>query len=63
MFSEANAESNAKDFEKILYAAIENNDPAVLKFCKDHVYPKYCYEVGETWGSMKSDPKLDATFS
>jgi hypothetical protein len=62
MFSEAAAEGNAKTFERILYAAVENNDPAVLQFCKEHVYPKYIWEIGDTWGSMKSDPKLDAIF-
>ena len=67
MFSEANAEMNAKQLEKIILEAI--NDPrwgdvrsAVMGFVRENLVKWYYDEVGETWGSHTSHPDIVRVF-
>jgi hypothetical protein len=67
IFTEAHAESSARDYESILLAVIEeceNDDfddtyPRKLAlFAKKHIYPKYQNELSEAWrDGVKEDQK------
>jgi len=61
MFSEANAEANAKQLEKILIEAIGLGGE-VKEFAKKHLYKWYLDECGETWGSYHADKAIVEEF-
>lgn len=48
MFSEIAAEGHAKALEPVLKAAIETGDEKIIEFCKQHLWPVYQDDVGET---------------
>ena len=66
MISETIAERQAQDYEKILLAAIdeylsddafndnENSGGAILGFCKEHIYPRYQFELGDAWRTERT---------
>lgn len=61
MFSEANAEANAKQLETVLTHAIVEGG-AVKEFAKKHLYQWYLNECGETWGSYHANPAFEKEF-
>ncbi len=63
MFSEINAEGNARKLEGIILKAM--NDPhwgdvrsAVRGFVKEELVEWYYYECGDTWGSYHPNPEI-----
>lgn len=72
MFSEAHAESSARDYEQILLAVIEEckDDDfedtykrRLALFAKKHIYPKYQNELAEAWrNGVKQDQKIIEAF-
>ena len=62
MFSEANAADNAERLEKIILEAIHSGNDGVMEFAKKHLYQWYCWELGETWGSMIENPEIEKAF-
>lgn len=54
MFSEIHAMGEAEQLDKVLMAAIEKNDVAILSFCKEHIYPLYNLACSETFSSTPS---------
>ena len=64
IFSEANAESNAKKIEKIILNSIQNNSPdIIIDFIKDNLLDWYYEECGETWGSYSPSEQIINYFS
>lgn len=62
MFSEIAAEGHARSLEPVLKAAVDTGDEKIIEFCKQHLWPVYQEDVGETWGSYHGDKKLAEVF-
>jgi hypothetical protein len=62
MFSEANAEYNAVQLEKILIEAIGQGGE-IKEFAKKHLYNWYLNECAETWGSYQADKAIIQEFT
>jgi len=60
MFSEINAEGNAKRLEAILLRVIEGNHPRIMEFAKKNLYEWYLSECSEAF--MSSSEKIVETF-
>ena len=61
MLSEIHAVINADQIEKILLEAINEND-AIKKFAKKHLYKWYLDECGESWGCYKPNSEIVKEF-
>ena len=55
MFSEINAESEAKEYEHILMEGIKSDNSDIFEFCKKHIYPKYQYALADAWRSSVTE--------
>lgn len=62
LFSEVAAEVHAKSLEPVLRAAIETHDEKIIAFCRQHLWPIYQDDVGETWGAYNGSPELAQVF-
>lgn len=67
MFSEANAEFNAKKLEGIILNLIKGSDwgdvrSAARGIAKKELYSWYLEECGETWGSHQPHPEIVEAF-
>ena len=62
MFSEVHAAYSADRLEKILRAGLEQDNADVTAFLKEHLYPYYESEVGETWGGHEIPNDIRETF-
>lgn len=67
MFSEANAEANAKQLEGIILDLIKGDRwrdirSAARAVAKEKLYNWYLDECGETWGSYKPNPEIVKEF-
>lgn len=57
LFGEVANEIFAGQLEKVLLKAIENQNMAVIDFCREQVYPLYCDAAAEAWGLHHSEDK------
>ena len=62
MFSEIAAADNAERLEKILLEAIKSGNNDIKEFAKKHLYRWYIWELGDTFGMVKSNPEIKKEF-
>lgn len=50
LFSEIHADCSAKEYEKILLEGLKTQNEDIIKFCKENIYPRYEWQLGESFG-------------
>ena len=59
--SEARSEDVARSLEKVLKKGLETEDPKIIKFLRENIYPLYEIHSGE--GNYSGDPEISKSYT
>lgn len=62
MFSEIHHESTAEDLLKVLDLAIKTNNPAIINFIKENIYPLWLGHMGDVYRKLTEREKNISEF-